>query len=136
MHGFPHVAVSIGLIYNKRPVVGVIYNPFLDQLFTGAKGLGSYLTLRGQTPHRLPLARPRPLPSLSQALIGIECGSDRSASIMHVKAEAYRKLAGNPAEGVEGGRMAHSLRALGTAALEFCMVAQGSLDIYWEIGCW
>lgn len=57
----------------KRPVLGVIYNPFLDQLFTGAKGLGSYLTLRGQTPRKLPLAVPRPLPSLSQALIGACC---------------------------------------------------------------
>ncbi|GJF00204.1 inositol monophosphatase [Phanerochaete sordida] len=136
VHGFPHVAVSIGLIYKKRPVLGVIYNPFLDQLYTGAKGLGSHMTLRGLPPRRLPLATPRPLPSLSQALIGIECGSDRSAGIMHAKAEAYRRLAGNPAEGVERGRMAHSLRALGTAALNYCMVAQGGLDIYWEIGCW
>jgi myo-inositol-1(or 4)-monophosphatase len=50
---------------------------------------------------------------------------------MEIKSEAYRKLAGNPKEGVEGGQMAHSLRALGTAALNYCMVAQGSLDIYW-----
>ena len=117
-------------------MLGVIYNPFLDQLFTGAKGLGAHLALRGQPPRRLPLARPRPLPSLSQALIGIEVGSDRSKSIMDIKADAYRKLGGNPAEGVEGGRMAHSLRALGTAALNYGMVAQGGLDIYWEIGCW
>lgn len=131
MHGFPHACVSIGLISQKHPVLGVIYNPFLDQLFTGAKGLGSYLTLRGLPAKRLPLAVPRPLPSLSQALIGIEVGSDRSAEIMNVKAEAYRKLGGNPKEGVEGGRMAHSLRALGTAALNYAMVAQGALDIYW-----
>ena len=62
---------------------------------------------------------------------GIECGSDRSGSIMEIKAEAYRKLAGDPKAGVEGGQMAHSLRALGTAALNYAMVAQGSLDIYW-----
>lgn len=52
---------------------------------------------------------------------------------MEVKAEAYRKLAGDPKTGVEGGKMAHSLRALGTAALNYCMVAQGSLDIYWHV---
>ena len=50
---------------------------------------------------------------------------------MEIKAEAYRKLAGDPKAGVEGGQMAHSLRALGTAALNYAMVAQGSLDIYW-----
>ncbi|KAJ3558148.1 hypothetical protein NM688_g1088 [Phlebia brevispora] len=109
VHGFPYACVSIGLIYKKSPVLGVIYNPFHDQL---------------------------PLPSLSQALIGIEWGSDRSANIIRAKGEAFKRLAGNPKEGVEGGRMAHSLRSVGSAALNYAMVAQGGLDLYWEIGCW
>jgi myo-inositol-1(or 4)-monophosphatase len=32
--------------------------------------------------------------------------------------------------------MAHSLRSVGSAALNFALVAQGALDLYWEIGCW
>jgi len=32
--------------------------------------------------------------------------------------------------------MAQSLRSMGSAALNFSMVAQGGLDMYWEIGCW
>ncbi|KAI0347882.1 inositol monophosphatase [Trametopsis cervina] len=136
VHGFPHVCVSIGLIYRKSPVLGVIYNPFLDGLYTAVKGQGAFLTQRGQAPARLPLAVPRPLPSLSQALLGIEWGSDRSADIVRTKADSFMRLAGNPKEGVEGGRMAHSLRSLGSAALNFGMVAQGGLDLYWEIGCW
>jgi myo-inositol-1(or 4)-monophosphatase len=32
VHGLPLVCISIGLIYEKRPVLGVIYNPMLDQL--------------------------------------------------------------------------------------------------------
>jgi myo-inositol-1(or 4)-monophosphatase len=32
--------------------------------------------------------------------------------------------------------MAHSLRSVGSAALNFCLVASGALDLYWEIGCW
>ncbi|KAI0352243.1 hypothetical protein OH77DRAFT_1561667 [Trametes cingulata] len=131
VHGFPAVCVSIGLIANKRPVLGVLYNPFLDQLYTGVKGGGSYLAQGGRPPARLPLARPRPLPSLSQALLGIEWGSDRSADMVRHKGESFKRLAGNPAEGVEGGRMAHSLRSLGSAALNFGMVAQGGLDLYW-----
>lgn len=71
MHGFPHSCVSIGLISFKRPILGVIYNPSLDQLYTGYKNGGSYLTLRGLPAVRLPLANPpRPLPNLSQALLG------------------------------------------------------------------
>ena len=71
MHGFPHVCISIGLIAHQRPVLGVIYNPFLDQLYTATKAGGAFLAQGGRAPVKLPLARPpRPLPSLSQALIG------------------------------------------------------------------
>jgi myo-inositol-1(or 4)-monophosphatase len=45
------------------------------------------------------------------------------------------RLAGDPAS-VPGGRMAHSLRSVGSAALNFCLVAAGALDAYAEIGCW
>ncbi|KAI0779024.1 hypothetical protein BD413DRAFT_466746 [Trametes elegans] len=131
VHGFPAVCVSIGLIAGRRPVLGVLYNPFLDQLYTGVKGAGAFLAQRGLPATRLPLAKPRPLPSLSQALLGIEWGSDRSADMVNHKGESFKRLAGNPAEGVVGGRMAHSLRSLGSAALNYGMVAQGGLDLYW-----
>ncbi len=32
--------------------------------------------------------------------------------------------------------MVHSLRSLGSAALNMCGVAAGELDAYWEGGCW
>lgn len=32
--------------------------------------------------------------------------------------------------------MIHSARALGSAALNLCAVAEGTLDAYWEGGCW
>ncbi|OBZ68383.1 Protein qutG [Grifola frondosa] len=55
---------------------------------------------------------------------------------MRAKGDSFKRLAGNPAEGVVGGRMAHSLRSLGSAACNYGMVAQGGMDFYWEIGCW
>ncbi|KAI0789417.1 hypothetical protein C8Q75DRAFT_718473 [Abortiporus biennis] len=136
IHGFPHSCVSIGLIYNKSPILGVIYNPHLDQLFYASKGNGAYLIQQGRKV-KLPLAKPpKELKSLSKALIGVEWGSDRSLSLIQQKSASFSKLAGNPAEGVIGGQMAHSLRSLGSAALNYSMVAMGGLDIYWEIGCW
>ena len=33
VHGFPFVCISLGFLYNKKPTVRVIYNPFLDQMF-------------------------------------------------------------------------------------------------------
>ena len=32
IHGLPFCCVSIGLIYQRRPVLGVVYNPFLEHL--------------------------------------------------------------------------------------------------------
>ncbi|KAA1471605.1 inositol monophosphatase [Dentipellis sp. KUC8613] len=136
VHAFPFACISLGLIDQKRPVLGVIYNPFLDQLYTGVKNQGAFLTRNGGAPEKLPLAPARPLPSLSQALVAIEWGSDRKANILQKKADSFTRLAGDPASGIERGRMAHSLRSLGSAALNFAMVAQGGLDMYWEIGCW
>ncbi|KAI0066701.1 inositol monophosphatase [Artomyces pyxidatus] len=136
VHAFPFACISIGLIDQRRPVLGVIYNPFLDHLYSGVAGHGSSLSRAGGAPQTLPLAPARPLPSLSQALVAVEWGSDRTAPAVTKKAESFTRLAGDPARGIARGRMAHSLRSIGSAALNFAMVAQGGLDTYWEIGCW
>lgn len=93
-------------------------------------GQGSYLIKRDTQPLRLPLYPPRPLPSLSQALIAVEWGSDRSASAIQARADSFSRLAGDGKQ-IKGGLMAHSLKSLGSAALNFAAVAAGQLDIYW-----
>ncbi|KAG9313908.1 myo inositol monophosphatase [Chiua virens] len=98
-------------------------------------GQGSYLTRGNGQPQKLPLALPKPLPSLSKAQIAVEWGSDRAAPMIHDKAGSFLKLAGD-GNSIPGGRMAQSLRSMGSAALNISMVAQGALDMYWEIGCW
>jgi myo-inositol-1(or 4)-monophosphatase len=50
---------------------------------------------------------------------------------MDAKASSFVRLAGDAASGVPGGKNAHSLRSLGSAALNYAMVAQGGLDMYW-----
>ena len=32
--------------------------------------------------------------------------------------------------------MIHGFRSFGSAALNLCAVAEGSIDMYWEGGCW
>ena len=90
------------------------------------------MTRSGGEPIRLPLSPPRPLPSLSQALLAVEWGSDRKATTMKAKAESFVRLAGDGSAGqIVGGKMAHSLRSVGSAALNYAHVACGSLDLYW-----
>ena len=98
---------------------------------------------------RLPLAAPRPLPSLSSALVGVEWGSARAGAAMAAKIASFAALA------AQEGQMVHGLRSLGSAAMNYAMVASGGLDLYWsvhssdsvfaytcglfllrEIGCW
>lgn len=52
---------------------------------------------------------------------------------MALRNATFLKLAGDPSS-VPGALMVHSLRSIGSAALQFAYVAQGSLDLYWEIG--
>lgn len=43
VHGYPNVCVSIALLVNKIPEIGIIYNPVIDYLFEARRGLGAKL---------------------------------------------------------------------------------------------
>ena len=43
IHGTDEFVVSIGLVENGSPVLGVIYNPVKEEIFYSSKGEGSYL---------------------------------------------------------------------------------------------
>lgn len=134
-HGQPYVAVSLGLAIERKPVVGVIYNPFTRELWTGIKGQGSFLTspLHGGEKVRLPLRKPEAFQDLSHCLVAVEWGSERDGNDYAVKTATFSKLC---ASKESGGAMVHGIRSLGSAELNLCGVAAGFLDLYWESGCW
>ncbi|KAI9681423.1 MAG: hypothetical protein M1817_002707 [Caeruleum heppii] len=155
IHGFPYVSISLGFAMNLRPMVGIVYNPFTSTLYSAIRGQGSFMThpsssaispsLQESFRRRLPLRQPAPpLGGLSEALIAVEWGSDRSGPNFLTKTKTFRNLAASntpsaddpSSSGEPPGSMAHSLRSLGSAALNLCAVAAGSLDLYWEAGCW
>lgn len=65
--------------------------------------------------------------------MAVEWGNERSGNNWTVKTKTFEALAGSKEE---GGAMVHSLRSLGSAALNLCAVASGTMDVYWEGGCW
>ncbi|KAJ5961099.1 uncharacterized protein N7479_008249 [Penicillium vulpinum] len=131
VHGFPFACVSLGFAVGRIPTVGVVYNPSTKNLYSAIRGQGAFLNRET----RLPLKgdNVEPLSGLANALIAIEWGSDRSGNNWETKIRTYEKL-GQSKE--NGGAMARSMRSLGSAALNLCAVADGTLDLYWEGGCW
>lgn len=110
------------------------YHTDPEEQFYGLKGHGAYtvpVTSSGTSePRKLPIFPAKPLPSLSEAVIGIEWGSDRSSAIMSKKTNSFLRLAGDPKE-IKGGKMAQGLRSIGSAALNYSYVSQGAQDMYW-----
>lgn len=134
IHSFPNTAISLALTVGKKPVVGVVFNPFRRELYTAIKGQGAFLQKPNGTVHRLPIRQnPDPLTGLNGCLVAVEWGSERSGPNWDLRTNTTRKLMS--ARSV-GGAMCHSVRSSGSAALDFCYVAAGQMDLFWEGGCW
>lgn len=137
VHAFPYTCISIGVVINSVPTIGVVFAPFLDTMYQGCLGKGSFMSSpHHPAPRRLPLVDPTPLDDLRQALVAFEWGSDRRVEVLERKLDCFRKITGDPEGGIAGGKMVQGVRSVGSAALNFCHVASGNLDLYWEIGCW
>jgi myo-inositol-1(or 4)-monophosphatase len=114
-HGYPIAAVSIGLLIEGIPQVGVVYNPFKNELFRAAKGLGATLNYRP---------------------IGVSQTSELSKSLL-VSGFAYDRCTtkdNNYAEFCYLTHLTQGVRRSGSASLDLTEVACGRLDGYWERG--
>ncbi|NJL82775.1 MAG: inositol monophosphatase [Chloroflexaceae bacterium] len=114
-HGYAIAAVSIGLLFDGQPWVGVVYNPFTNELFRAAKGLGA-------TCDRRPLQVSATL-NLGQSLLVTGFAYDRRETTDN-----------NYAEFCYLTHLTQGVRRSGSAALDLASVAAGRLDGYWERG--
>ncbi|PNP52826.1 hypothetical protein THARTR1_06667 [Trichoderma harzianum] len=135
VHGFPDVAVSIALVVGKVPTVGVVYNPFRDELWSAIKGHGAHHTNNdiSNNNHTKQLSPKSPLLGLSPACIAIEFGSDRKGPNFALNLKVFATLLRTASD---GGRFVNSLRCSGSAAIAICRVAAGQQDAFWECGSW
>ncbi|WP_418991437.1 inositol monophosphatase family protein [Alistipes sp.] len=118
--GLPVFAVSIALQYRGEPIVGVVYAPYLNELFTAARGGGAYLSTGGGTPQPIHVAGKQSLPTAVVAT-GFPYDKDRNPD----------NNAANVARILPHVR---DLRRMGAAAYDLCAVAAGFLDGFWELG--
>jgi len=114
-HGLPLVATSVGLMVDGVPTVGAVYNPFSDELFRAAKGLGA-------TCNRRPI-KVSDTEELSKSLLITGFAYDRRETTDN-----------NYAEFCHLTHLTQGVRRLGCASMDLAGVACGRLDGYWERG--
>lgn len=112
-HGFALFSVSIGLLIDGIPSVGVVYSPATDDLYAAGRGLGA--TWNGRPIH---VSR---VDSLQQALLITGFPYDYAHSPQN-NLRAFDAF----------NRRSQAVRRIGSAALDLCLVASGQMDGYWE----
>jgi myo-inositol-1(or 4)-monophosphatase len=114
VHRIPIFAVSIGLVIEGEPVVGVVYQPMTRELFAARKGGGA--TLNGEP------IRVSQVDQLAKALLGSGFPYD-----------AWTSPRDNLAQWGKAVKNAFAVYCSGVAALGLCDVAAGRIDGYWEL---
>ena len=114
-HQYPFCAVSIGLLAEGEPVLGVIYDPIHRDLFRAATGLGATL-------NRRPI-RVSATDQLAQSLLVTGFAYDRRETPDN-----------NYAEFCHLTHLTQGVRRGGAASIDLAYVACGRLDGYWERG--
>ena len=126
LYGVPAYAVSVAAVVGDprvpggwRPVAGAVVNPVTEELFRARAGGGARLRRGGGSPVELVLAES---PDLGHALVGTGFGyaADQRAWQTAVLLEVIPHI--------------RDIRRIGSAALDICGVAAGTLDGYYERG--
>jgi myo-inositol-1(or 4)-monophosphatase len=114
-HQYPFSAVSVGLLIDGVSRVGAIFDPFHNELFRAATGLGA-------TCNRQPIG----VSQTSQL--------DRSLLVTGFAYDRRETPDNNYAEFCHFTHLTQGVRRSGSAALDLAHVACGRVDGYWERG--
>lgn len=112
-HHLPLFAVSIAYQSEGRTMAAWVYNPITDQLFSAVRDQGAYCN--GQP------IRSSQTDQLEEALLVTGFAYNIREKMEPVMVRFRRCLA-----------VAQGVRRLGSAALDLCLVANGSFDGFWE----
>ncbi|TDG43401.1 hypothetical protein AWZ03_010171 [Drosophila navojoa] len=112
IHRLPHCGISVALAIDKELVIGIIYNPVDNELYSTRKGHGAFLNgepiqVTGAT-------------EMSNAVVGLEITLINVPQLRDRCLKRAYKL----------GSVAAGTRCLASAALSLAYVAKGTLDVY------
>ena len=113
-HRFPFWCVSIAFEHKSRVMLGAVYNPSLDELFTAKKGKGAWLNGR-----RIKVSLQRTL--------------DKSLLATGFPYDVHHSKVNNLDNFGKFIKRAQAVRRPGSAALDLAYVACGRFDGFWEM---
>ena len=113
-HGYPCYCVSIGYQRKGEVVVGVVYNPCLDELFVAEKGRGA--TLNGKA------IAVSPATELKKSLLATGFAYDINESTNN-NLDHFENLI----------KACQAIRRPGSAAMDLCYTAMGRFEGFWEL---
>jgi myo-inositol-1(or 4)-monophosphatase len=113
-HGYPCFCVSIGLAENDEIVVGVVFNPVSNEMFTAVKGEGAWLNNK-----RIQVST---VPKLRTSLLATGFPQQKRTHSPNMDYYWQFTLA------------SHGVRRDGSAALDLAGLACGRFEGFWEFG--
>ena len=112
-HGLPYFCVSIGILKNEEIICGVVYDVMRDVIYSAEKGSGAFEDgKRLKVSNNSNLAR-----SVLVTGFAYERGEKYTEALNLFSSFMHKTRA---------------VRRLGSAALDFCYVASGVFDGFWE----
>ena len=113
-HGLPIFSVSIGVQKNEETVVGVVFDVMLNNLYSVAKGSGAFVNNK-----KIEVSENKNLKH-SVLVTGFPYNISENPDRAFEKFTALTKAS-------------RGMRRLGSAAIDFCYVANGVFDGFWEV---
>ena len=111
--GIPEVGISVALFRDGEPYIGVVHNPFTGRMYTAEVGRGAW---RDGIPIHV---SDRPLEDCILSTAWCCYRKELAPRVFEVSESLYPRI--------------NDIRRIGTAAVELSMLAEGAVDLYFEI---
>lgn len=111
--GYHNSAVSVGLTKNGEGILGVVYNPFTDEIYYAEKGCGAF-----KNGERISVSKRDFAHGLYYTALSLY-KKDLAGPCLRILEKVYKEC--------------NDFRREGTASIELCRLASGLAELYFEI---
>lgn len=113
----PHTCISVGVYKGKKPYIGIVYNPILDELYEAQIGQGAFLNGK-----KLEVSKEN---NFEKSLVatGFPYSNSTNQDDLNDVIEKIRTIL----------PQCQDIRRLGSAAIDLCFIARGTYEAYYEM---